>query len=115
MVWWRYGILEEGGDGALLVRVGFAVYSMCLVKNKLLLGIVTGNLFIIDLESKTEERNIEAHSQGIFDIVHDPETGLIYSCGFDGVLQVWDAEFNLLNSIKLSEKSLRCICLMPAN
>ena len=103
----------DRGDGALLVRVGFAVYSMCLLYKKLLLGNRMGNLYIIDTETKTEERNIEAHSQGVFDIVFDTEVGLVYSCGFDGVLQVWDAKFNLVHSIKLSTKSLRCICLLP--
>lgn len=102
-----------GGDGILQVRVSASVYSMCLCRNKLLLGTRTGNLFVVDMDSKVEERNIEAHQQGIFDIVYDAELEQIYTVGFDGVLCVWDLEFNLLSSTKLSEKSLRNICMLP--
>jgi WD40 repeat protein len=104
---------NSGGDGAMQVRVKGSLYSMCLHREKLLLGSSTGNLFIIDLDSKAEERNIEAHSQGIFDIVYDEQKNHIYTCGFDGVLNVWDADFNLLQRVKLSDKSLRNICILP--
>ena len=35
------------------------------------------------------------------------------TCGFDGVLNVWTEDFNLLSATKLSDKSLRNICLLP--
>lgn len=107
---WDYAL---GGDGAMLVKVNNSVYSMCLFENKLLLGSSTGNLFLINLASKIEERNIEAHAQGIFDIVYDEINERILTCGFDGVLNVWNNELHLKSSIKLSEKSLRNICLLP--
>ncbi len=107
---WDY---NAGGDGAMLVRVGTSVYSMGMDANKLLLGSSTGNLFIIDLDTKTVERNIEAHKQGIFDILYDEENLLTYTLGFDGVLNIWDQNFKLLHHTKLSDKSLRNICLLP--
>lgn len=103
----------QGGDGAMIVRVGTAVYSMCLNQTKLLLGNRTGNLFVIDLITKTEVRNIEAHTQGVFDIIVDEEKQWIYTCGFDGFLNVWDQEYKLLTRKMLSSKSLRSICLLP--
>ncbi len=106
--------LINGGDGSMLVRVGNAVYSICLWNNKLILGSHRGNLYIIDLETKKEERNIESHSQGIFDIIFDQENNRIHTCGFDGILNTWNENFNLLHSTKLSDKSLRNICLIPA-
>ncbi len=106
-------ICEGAGDGEMQVRVGSAIYSICLFQNKLLLGSSKGNFYSIGLESKKEERNIEAHREGIFDIVHDGPGKRIYTCGFDGVLNIWSEEFELLKSTKLSDKSLRNICLLP--
>ena len=105
----------RGGDGAMQVRVGSAVYSMALKEDKLLLGSNKGNLYVVDPETKTEERNIEAHSGGIFDIVYDEETATLYTAGFDGVLNVWSADLQLKTAIKLSGKSLRNICLLPGS
>lgn len=112
VVAWDY---INGGDGVIQVRVGLAIYTICLWNNKLLLGSHKGNLYIIDLESKTEERNIEAHTQAIFDIVYDQENNLIYTCSFDGFLKVWTEDFKLLKSIGLSDKSLRHICILPGS
>jgi WD repeat-containing protein 61 len=103
----------KGGDGAIQVKVGAAIFSMCLCKNKLVLGSNKGNMYIMDMESKTEERNIEAHTQAIFDIVYDEENQRVLTCGFDGVLHVWTEDFKLLSTTKLSDKSLRNICLLP--
>ncbi len=105
----------NGGDGSVVVRVGTAIYCMCQYKSRLLLGNRTGNLYIIDLITKKEERNVEAHTQGIFDIVYHEEAHCIYTCGFDGFFNVWDEDFNLLYRTKLSDKSLRSICLLPAS
>src|SRR5262245_28961379 len=95
----------HGGDGSLLDRVDSGVYSMCLHGEMLLVGNRTGNIFLVDLPGKKTERNIEAHSQGIFDICYDSEENCFYSCGFDGVMNTWDSGMNLIERIVLSEKS----------
>lgn len=106
--------LQKGGDGTLLVKAANSIYSMQQVEGLgLLLGGMHGNLHLISLEEKKELRNIEAHRQGIFDIVHDAEQHRIYTVGFDGMLHVWDMQLQHLQAVNVSAKSLRSLCLMP--
>jgi len=104
---------EGGGDGTIEAKVKTSVFSLCLDQQKIYIGGNLGNLFIVNLSTQKEERNIEAHRQAIFDIVVDTEADRIYTCGFDGSFKVWSKDFTLLNNLQLSSKSLRNICLIP--
>lgn len=106
--------LETKGDGKLLVKVNRPVYSMLMDthKQQLYCGTASGNLHIIDWVAGKEIRNIEAHTLGIFDIKQI--NNRFVTAGGDGCIRVWDEDFNLLNTLAVSDKSARVIAVHPS-
>jgi WD40 repeat protein len=106
---------EKGGDGEMAVKVDAGVYSLAAISPEILLvGSSRGNLYIIDPLNKKELRNIEAHKGGIFTIVHHKPAGLIFTGGFDGLLNIWDEDLRLRHQLKLSDKSIRAMEIIPS-
>lgn len=106
---------QSGGDGQLLVKVNRPVYSMFNdeKQGRLFCGTASGNLHVIDLETKAEVRNIEAHQMGVFDIAAYGER--LITAGGDGSLKVWDMNsLQLLLEINQSQKSARCMAINEA-
>lgn len=105
--------LANQSDGKLLVKVNRPVYSMYLNKemNVLACGTAGGNIHLIDLESKKETRNIEAHQLGVFDLQQLGDTYI--SLGGDGSICIWDMSFNLVKRIQASNKSARVLSVHP--
>ena len=102
--------LASKGDGVLLVNVQKPVYSLLTIphKQELLIGTATGHLHIVDLNSRKEVRNLEAHKGGIFSLTLFE--GRIYSTGEDGMVHIWDANtYVLITSIHASDKSARVL------
>jgi WD40 repeat protein len=104
------------GDGRLLVQVNRPVYSMLLNPSEqlLLCGTASGNMHVIDLSTRKEIRNIEAHTLGIFDmsVVGDN----LLTAGGDGIICVWNKHsFELIHKLTSSNKSARTIALHPNN
>jgi WD40 repeat protein len=113
VVEWNY---QTPGDGQLLVQVNAPVYSFAVLKEdqKMLCGTRAGNLHVVDMFERKEVRNIEAHTAGIFDIAHLPQTKKVITAGGDGRVLVWDdTGFTLITELKFSEKSARVIALHP--
>ncbi len=106
--------LEHEGDGRLLVKVNRPVYSLMLDHEHGLLycGTASGNLHVIDLLAEKEIRNIEAHTNGIYDIcLH---RGQLITSGGDGQVKVWQLnDLTLLHHLNHSTKSARCLALSP--
>lgn len=100
---------EKQGDGIVLVQVNRPVYSMLLMNEarQLICGTASGNLHLIDLTTKKEIRNIEAHTLGVFDICLLNQT--IVTGGGDGWICEWDLNLNLIRKLKCSDKSIRSI------
>jgi len=108
--------LKGSIDGQLICKLDSPVYSMCYLNQagKIILGSSKGNLHVVDLLESREEKNLIAHSQSIFDILHVPERKLIITSGFDGMLIFWEAETYMVQArIQLSGKSARCMSLHP--
>ncbi|MBP9187872.1 MAG: WD40 repeat domain-containing protein [Bacteroidia bacterium] len=103
------------GDGKLLVQVNRPVYALCLdiQRNLLFCGAASGNLHVVDLAAGKEIRNIEAHTNGVFDIkIHNNE---LITSGGDGAINVWSLpDLKLLRTIDLSSQSARCIAINDA-
>lgn len=74
-------------------------------KNHLVIGTMNGSLHIIDLNNKQEIHHITYHRQSVFDIQFFDSK--IFVCSKDGVLSIWDTEYHLLKSIKISAEALR--------
>jgi len=102
---------QNPGQGKLLVNVKNPVYSFLFLaeRNLLLAGTATGNLHVIDLIAGKEIKNIVAHTQGIFDIKLFNHN--ILTAGGDGKINVWDADFNLINQLAYANKSARVIAV----
>ncbi|MCC7299018.1 MAG: hypothetical protein IT244_11850 [Bacteroidia bacterium] len=98
----------EGEDGVALATIPEPVYSLYSHDNGILAGAQSGSLYAI---KGTEVRKIVAHNGGIFRIVEWNES--IITLGGDGVLMVWNWNFELLKTVKVSSKSLRSIAPFP--
>jgi WD40 repeat protein len=105
---------EIKGDGKLLVQVNRPVYAIYLDTKQqyLLCGTASGNLHVIDLNTRKEIRNIEAHTLGLYDIRMTADH--LITSGGDGHICIWDPiTFDLIRNINASDKSARVIALHP--
>jgi WD40 repeat protein len=106
--------MQTKGDGRVLVQVNRPVYSMFLNTNEqlLLCGTASGNLHVIDLQSRKEIRNIEAHTLGVFDI--QTVGNVFITAGGNGAVCIWDKHtLELLHALPASNKSARVIAVHP--
>ena len=111
VVEWNY---ETKADGKLIVQVQRPVYSLKLDTERQLLfcGSASGNLHVVDLKTMKEIRNIEAHSNGLYDIKIYNEN--IFTSGGDGRVCVWDIEtLKLQNAKQWTDKSARVLSFHP--
>lgn len=99
------------GDGKLLVQVNRPVYSLLpdVAQRQLYCGTAAGNLHVIDMDSRSEIRNIEAHTLGLFDIKETSQ--YIITSGGDGNICIWNKTFDLVKMIHASDKSARVIAI----
>lgn len=113
IVEWNY---EKKGDGELLAQVPAPVYSLAAYAQQLwlLAGTARGNLHVIDITSKKELRNIEAHTQGLYHIHILQKHPWIITAGGDGVVRLWERyTLELVHTLHLSDKSARVIAVSP--
>jgi WD40 repeat protein len=106
---------HKKGDGTLLVQVNRPVYAMYLdiEQQQLLCGTAAGNLHIINLQQRSEIRNIEAHTLGLYDIKATEK--YIITTGGNGAICIWDKKtLSLIHTIQASTKSARVIALHPS-
>ncbi len=111
VVEWNF---ETKVDGKLIVNVPRPIYSLKLdeKRKRLFCGSASGNLYVVDLNTLKEIRNIEAHTNGIYDIKINNE--LLYTSGGDGRVCVWDIDtLKLLHSSQWCDKSARVIAIHP--
>lgn len=120
-------ILSAGGDGwvvawdiempepgRVIADAGLQLYSLCaLNETQLLGGNMNGGLHWIDLRNPENNRNIQHHQKGVFDILSTGD-GTVWTAGGDGVLTRWDASaIRSLESLQLSRLSLRTLAFSP--
>lgn len=112
VVGWTY---KDGNDGKLAVRVNRPVYGLYISENEDLVycGAASGNLHVIDLASGEEQRNIEAHANGVYDLINLGD--YLISGGGDGNIIVWlKKDMSVFFRIDASVKSARCMALNPS-
>lgn len=89
------------------VKLGSGVYSLHKTDDKLIVGTVKGDLHVIDLKNRKEERHIIRHAKGVFAISSYLQK--LYTGGGDGVLNQWSSSFDLLRSVKVATGKVRRI------
>lgn len=102
--------------GKLLVQVNRPVYSLLFHKdlNWLLCGTASGNLHVVDLTIGKEIRNIELHTNGIFDL--QLIAGNLISCGGDGKVNVCNLpDLSIIKQEHYSNKSARALAFNTYN
>lgn len=100
------------------VKLDSAVFSMCTIPGTTLLvvGLFNGHLHVIDWQNRQEIKHLVMNTRGVFTLCYDNNTGLLYSGGGDGVMNVWDiTSWELMLSLPLSEKKIRHISVQDKN
>ena len=103
--------LRKPDTGQMIVEVPASIYAMSYNEQKKLLvvGQNFSGIHLIDVAAKKELKSIKLTTKSIFDI-QSTETA-IYVGTEEGELIKLDWNFNILNKLKLSEKSLRTIAI----
>ncbi|MCB2407430.1 WD40 repeat domain-containing protein [Hymenobacter lucidus] len=105
---------EPARDGELVARVENSVYALRYLpgRNLLLIGHNFQGLQVIDLTAKKLVHATALPPVAIFDIAYSEVQQRIYVAMGDGTLAVLHShDFQLLQLLRLSEKSLRCLSL----
>lgn len=110
--WWK-DINKE--DGLLLARTESPIYTAMLYDEEqyLIVGCLDGTVILIDLRSNAIVKNIKAHQKSVHNIIIAANN--IFSCGADGVLNVYEKDLSIKLKIQLSNQSLRCLISYEAN
>ena len=109
----RWDILSDAPPAAIVQTLS-TIYSIRLIRsrNQLLAGVADGLLHVINLESLKEERAIQMHQQGIFDIAYSEKHGLVFTASAEGVLSVWNLDdFSPVKSFRLCEGKVRSLSI----
>lgn len=107
--------LSEPDLGRLIAKVDTQVFSLCYLpgQDKVIAGDMNGGLHWIDLQNPEATRNIAHHQKGVFAIEKLKDE--VFTAGGQGMLSRWSAaESRSVESIRLSNQSLRSLAIHPA-
>lgn len=106
--------LLKPDEGKLLARVNTNIFTLLPLNDwkTMLIGQLQGGIHVIDLKEGLEKKLLAFHKKGVFDLKLINHGNTFLAAGGDGVLSVWSSEsFELLQSIKIADSSLRSISL----
>ncbi len=106
--------IESGEQDGFSVKLPEAAFHIRLIQNncKLLIGTNSGNIHIIDLETKLEIKCIEFHKASIFSSIEMKSQALILVGDAEGNISIWNSKsFELLMTIPLNAGKIRCFAL----
>jgi len=108
---------NEPDKAYLAAQVDTNIFSLCpLHPHHLLLGQMQGGIHVLDLQTKTEIKNLAFHKNGVFDIQSTKNDKAYFAAGGDGTLSLWSAQnHDLLKSVKISDKSIRALAVDEHN
>lgn len=107
---------ESSVPSPFSVRVGSAVLSVSSLPQRaqLLIGQYQGHLHIVDLQARTELRNLHYLSKGVFRCIPVAGGEFLAACGGDGNLAIIDSNtFELKLLLSLSQNKLRALAETP--
>lgn len=85
--------LDKPDDGVVMAKVHDIVYSILPLPNhRMLVGQASGGIHVINLETRQEERLLQYHKSGIFNMGYSPVNGLVISLTGDGELGVMEMQ-----------------------
>jgi WD40 repeat protein len=102
--------MMQGADGELVAELNSPVWKLFFdpISGLLLAGSESGHLFLLNLSSgKGKFKSVFSHANGVFAITRCCESWV--TGGGDGVLRFWDEQLHPVQSVRLSEKSIRTI------
>ena len=106
--------IDRPDEGEIVARIQGIIYSMIVMENKLLVGQALGGLHVINLTNRVEERLLQYHNSGIFNILYVPQHQLIFSLAGDGMMGILDAgSLTLKHILKLGTGKLRSAAVNP--
>jgi len=102
--------LNNPDMGRLVSKIDKQIFSLLYLKGHetIVAGNMDGGVHWINLNEPNDTKNIAHHTNGVFAIERVGES--VFTAGGDGVLTRWDIKAKrTIESIHLSNKSLRCI------
>ena len=108
--------LEAPEKGQLIAKTEVQIFSLLFLEsiNKVIAGNMNGGVYWINLDQPEETKNIAHHEKGVFGIIRNKN--FVFTIGGGGVLTKWSIEeAKSMESIQLSNDSLRSIALDPIN
>lgn len=122
-------IYSSGGDGMMVEwnvknpesgkvksTVPEQIFSMLQLSDykQLLLGQLKGGIHLLDLESKSEIKLLQAHGSVVFQIFTSSDKAHFYSIGGDGIILKWNSKTKeVVKSKRISEQALRQSIYLP--
>lgn len=112
VVEWNF---ETPDPGKLAAKVETQIFSLLtVVENEwVAVGNMNGGVHWVNLKNPEATKNIAHHDRGVFAFAKYENA--LFSCGGEGMLTRWSIERqSAVESIHLSNRSLRCIALHPS-
>lgn len=107
--------LRDPELGQLVAKVDRNIFSLCYLKenNQLVIGNMDGGVHWVNIDHPEKNKNIAHHEKGVYAIERIGEW--VYSLGGAGRISRWSAaEQRSLESLHLSNQSLRCVAYSAA-
>lgn len=104
--------LNQPDKGHLVAKMKNSVYALQSIpdKNQLIIGHNFQGIHIIDLKENKERGSLALDSTAIFDIKH-VNGKLVVACGSGAVYVISPKDLKILETLKYSDKSARCISI----
>lgn len=102
--------LDKPDAGRVIASTETRIFSLYAFpdRNQLVAGNMEGGLHWINLENPEQNRNVQHHHKGVFDLL--PLGDKLLSAGGDGLLTRWDVRnARAQESVQLSHQSLRAL------
>lgn len=106
----------QTGDAVAIARTQTPIFSMRLLPERklLLLGLQSGELVFVDVESRSTLRRVQLHEQALFDFLPFPDGIHLLASSQDGHISIWNLDqLDHLHKQKISDKSIRTVVLHP--
>lgn len=100
----------------VIAKASGVIYSLLPLPEMglLLLGNDQGGIHVVDMTQKQEVRYLLAHKVGVFDLCLSNDKKILYACGGDGILSIWDLRsFECMQTIACGSGKLRQMALSP--
>ena len=107
--------LNDPEEGKVFASVGKPVYSLLDIPGtkEILIGTATGHVHLVNSSQKEEERNVEMHRGGVFDM--KLSNNLLITAGNDGAIGIWKIPgLESVRFLRDAFKSARCLSIHPS-